>query len=123
MVPSPTTGTAEPSFHDVPSAAELLEAVREWVEGDARHATTGRVQFHTRVVANVMAMLERELESGPAMAVGPRGPPGGVGRVVRGRPRRPASGPASGRWTTAALLDAVRATVVDKLAVANPKYL
>ncbi len=67
-VPPPTVGAAASSFHDAPSAAELLEAVKEWVEGDAREATTGRVQFHTRVVANVMAMLERELESGPAMA-------------------------------------------------------
>jgi hypothetical protein len=34
-------------LHDVPSAAQLVEAVREWLERDVLTSTTGRVQFHT----------------------------------------------------------------------------
>ena len=85
-------------------------------------ATTGRVQFHTRVVANVMAMLERELVSGPAMAEAHAGRLAGLGvsseADLAARVR-------AGEWAVddRPLLDAVRATVVGKLAVANPKYL
>ncbi len=123
VVPEATAAAeAEPSFHDVPTAAELLVAVREWVEGDARGATTGRVQFHTRVVANVTAMVERELEAGPAMASahGARLADLGVSSEADLAERIRA-----GEWSVddRTLMDAVRATVVDKLAVANPKYL
>ena len=121
-VPTPTVGAAEPSFHDVPTAGQLLEAVREWVEGDARQATTGRVQFHSRVVANVMAMLEREIESGPAMAEAHTFRLAALGVASEADL---ASRIRSGEWSVddRPLLDTVRATVVDKLAVANPKYL
>ena len=120
--PAPTVGSVAPTFHDVPTASQLLEAVREWVEGDARDATTGRVQFHTRVVANVMAMLERELASGPAMAAAHAARLAGLGvsseADLAERIR-------AGEWSAEDrnLLGVVRATVVDKLAVANPKYL
>jgi hypothetical protein len=49
-----------------PTALELVEAVREWVDGDVRAATEGRVAFHARVAVNALAMLERELALGPA---------------------------------------------------------
>jgi aminoglycoside phosphotransferase (APT) family kinase protein len=49
-----------------PTARELVEAVREWVDGDVRAATDGRVAFHARVAVNALAMLERELVLGPA---------------------------------------------------------
>jgi len=57
---------AAPGLHGRPTAAELVEAVREWVEGDVRAATTGRVAFHSRVAANALAMVEREQALGPA---------------------------------------------------------
>jgi hypothetical protein len=47
-----------------PTAAELVEAVREWVDGDVRGATEGRVAFHARVAVNALAIVERELELG-----------------------------------------------------------
>ncbi len=50
--------------HDAPSAAQLVEAVREFLEGDVSDATDGRVRFHARVAANVLAMVERELSDG-----------------------------------------------------------
>jgi aminoglycoside phosphotransferase (APT) family kinase protein len=122
-VPDPTPADVpDPTFHDVPSAAELLEAVREWVEGDAREATSGRVQFHTRVVATVVATVQRELAAGPAMAAAHAARLAELGvdseRDLADRIR-------SGEWGSddRTLLDSVRQTVVDKLAVANPRYL
>ncbi|MDQ1374233.1 MAG: hypothetical protein QOJ09_1571, partial [Actinomycetota bacterium] len=54
--------------HDIPTAAQLVEAVREFLERDVMAATEGRVQFHTRVAVNVLGMVERELALGPAQA-------------------------------------------------------
>ncbi|MET1040820.1 MAG: DUF6285 domain-containing protein, partial [Acidimicrobiales bacterium] len=122
-VPDPTPADVpDPTFNDVPSAAELLEAVREWVEGDAREATSGRLQFHTRVVATVVATVQRELAAGPAMAAAHAARLAELGvdseRDLADRIR-------AGEWGSddRTLLDSVRQTVVDKLAVANPRYL
>lgn len=52
--------------HDAPSIAELVEAVREFLERDVMAATESRVQFHTRVAVNVLRMVERELALGSA---------------------------------------------------------
>ncbi len=123
VVPEPTTGSAEPpSLHDVPSAAHLLEAVREWIESDVRDATDGRVQFHTRVAANVLSTVERELTLGPAMAAAHAERLASLGV---GSERELADRIRAGEWSTddRPLLDTVRQSVVDKLAVANPKYL
>jgi aminoglycoside phosphotransferase (APT) family kinase protein len=53
-------------LHDVPSAGELVEAVREFLEGDVLAATEGRVRFHAQVAARVLATVERELAEGGA---------------------------------------------------------
>jgi hypothetical protein len=50
---------------DRPTAAELVGAVREFLERDVMAATDGRVQFHTRVAINALGMVERELVDGP----------------------------------------------------------
>lgn len=50
--------------HDVPTAAQLVEAVREWIERDVAPNVQGRLSFHSRVAVNVLAMVERELASG-----------------------------------------------------------
>ena len=108
--------------HDVPTAAELVEAVREFLERDVMTATEGRVQFHTRVSINVLKMVERELTLGESQA------------DVHAA-RLASLGVASEQELAAAIesgalddrLDevvaVVRATVNDKLVVANPKYL
>jgi Domain of unknown function (DUF6285) len=44
-----------------PLAAELVAAVAEFLEGDVRVATTGQVNFHARVAANALRIVEREL--------------------------------------------------------------
>jgi Domain of unknown function (DUF6285) len=44
-----------------PTAAELVAAVAEFLETDVRQATTGQVNFHARVAANALRIVEREL--------------------------------------------------------------
>jgi hypothetical protein len=107
--------------HDAPSAAELIEAVREFLEGDVMDATEGRVRFHARVAARALAIVERELATTPAMAEAHAARLAALGfasdaelaAAIR-------SGACDDRWDEVAA--AVRATVADKLAVANPDY-
>lgn len=57
-----------------PTAAELVAAVAEFLDNDVRGATgpdgrpadAGTVNFHARVAANVLRIVERELLDGPA---------------------------------------------------------
>jgi hypothetical protein len=107
--------------HDVPDLAGLVEAVREFVEGDVAAATTGRVNFHARVAANVLRIIERELVLGPAQAEAHAARLAALGfaddaelcAAIRG-------GDLDDRW--AEVRSAVAASVADKLAVANPRY-
>jgi hypothetical protein len=52
--------------HGVPTTAELVEAVREFLEQDVMPAGDPRVRYLARVSANVLAQCERELALGPA---------------------------------------------------------
>ena len=54
--------------HDAPSAQQLVEAVREWLEREVMTSTTGRLQFNARVAVNVLSMVERELLVGADQA-------------------------------------------------------
>ncbi|WP_116996210.1 phosphotransferase [Desertimonas flava] len=90
-------GTVEPNGHGRPTAADLVEALGEFLTGDVMAATTDRVRFHARVAANVAAMVRREIELGPPP---PLGPPG-----------------------SEVDLDALARHVAHKVAVANPKHL
>ena len=107
--------------HDAPSAAELLEAVREWLERDVMPATEGRLKFHARVAVNVLAMVERELAAGPAQAeaharrLAELGVADDTELAAAIRERRLDDRAAEVR-------ELLRAAVDDKLAVANPRY-
>jgi Domain of unknown function (DUF6285) len=109
------------TLHDVPTAQQLVEAVREWIERDVMPEASGRLQFHARVAINVLAMVERELELGP-------------GQLERHAERLRALGFDNDEELAAAIrsgaiepTDELRAavwdSVRDKLAVANPKYV
>ena len=108
--------------HDRPTAAELVEAVREFLERDVMPATEGRVQFHTRVAVNVLATVQREIELGPEQATAHAERLRSLGYAseaeLAAAIRR---GDLDDRYDEikAAVLD----TVTDKLRVANPKYL
>ena len=49
------------ALHGRPTAAELVAAVAEFLETDVKNETTGAVNFHARVAANVLRTVEREL--------------------------------------------------------------
>lgn len=46
----------------LPSAAELLEAVADYLEKDLLPGLEGRQRFNTRVSANALRIVQRELE-------------------------------------------------------------
>jgi hypothetical protein len=109
-------------MHGRPTAEELVVAVREFLERDVMAQTSGPLQFHARVAVNALAAVERELRAGPAMATAHTARLAALGfesedalaDAIR-------SGVLDDRYDEVAA--AVRATVHDKLAVANPKYL
>jgi hypothetical protein len=110
--------------HDRPSAAELVTAVREFLERDILDAVEGRgrVRFHTLVAINVLGMVERELALGQAQAAAHAERLAGLG--AGGDAELAAAiraGDLDDRATEvrAALTESVR----DKLLVANPGYL
>lgn len=51
------------NLHGRPTAAELVAAVADFLDGDVRANTEGQVNFHARVAANALRMVQRELES------------------------------------------------------------
>ena len=115
-------------MQDRPTAEELVIAVREYLAHDVMAATDGRVRFHARVATNVLGMVERELELGAAFReaermraialLGHEGEPADLEREL-------AAGIRAGAFDDR--LDDVgshvRATVREKLLIANPNYL
>ncbi|HEY1425700.1 MAG TPA: DUF6285 domain-containing protein [Caulobacteraceae bacterium] len=53
-------------MREQPTAAELIDAVAEFITRDVAPTLTGRLAFHARVAANVLAIVRRELANGPA---------------------------------------------------------
>ena len=110
------------SPHGVPTTGELAGAVREFLERDVMPAVDGRLAFLARVAANVMAQIERELDLGPQharthaerLARLEVGDDGDLCRAIR-------DGSLDHRMDE--VVAATRASVVDKLRVANPRYL
>ena len=52
-----------------PTAAELVAAVADFLDNDVRSATEGSVNFHARVAANVLRIVERQLTDESAAEV------------------------------------------------------
>jgi len=105
-----------------PTAGELLEAVREFLAGDVMDRTTGSTRFHARVAAKSLAIVERELALGPAVAeahdrrLADLGFPDDASLVDAVR-----AGKLDDRWDEVAA--AVAASVRDQLLIANPAWL
>jgi uncharacterized protein DUF6285 len=51
-----------------PTAAELVAAVADFLERAVQPTLDGRLAFHTKVAANALRIVERELTSGPSAA-------------------------------------------------------
>jgi hypothetical protein len=124
-------------MQDRPTAVELLRAARDFCERDLLPELTGRRQFHTRVLINVLGILEREwLGEEDALRaewerldalLGPQGIPEGFRALTdatkernRELSARIRSGELDDRWHET--LEALRATVAEKLRIANPRH-
>jgi hypothetical protein len=114
---------------DRPAASELVIAVREFLERDVMAATEGRVQFHTRVAVNVLNIVARELELGDDFAEHEReraaallGHDGDVDDLERELAAALRAGTFDDHLHDE-VRSHVRATVREKLLIANPGYL
>jgi len=127
-------------MQDRPSVSELLDAVRAFLEEEVVPALEGPRQFHARVAANVLSIVGRELagEETSLLAEWERlarvlneasAPPArleALRAAVRARTaalaERIRRGEADAGPFRAAVRAHVRATVEEKLRVANPRF-
>jgi Domain of unknown function (DUF6285) len=115
-------------MQDRPTAPELLEAIREFLQQDVLRSAEGRVRFHTRVAVNALGMLERELRLGPGLDAAERQR---LAILLGHDADLPAlSAELAGRIRDGSLDDrrddvvaAVRESVRAKLLVSNPRYV
>lgn len=116
----PDVAQQQPGLHGRPTAVELLEAVEEYLRGQVVERSSGSLGFGARVSANVLAMVGRELELGPAQQRrrSARLASLGVGSEAElaAAVRTSTAGPAD------EVLAVVAQGVVDRLRVANPRY-
>ncbi|MCA9774053.1 MAG: hypothetical protein KC466_16655 [Myxococcales bacterium] len=115
---------------DRPTAAELVAAVREFLDTRAVPRLDGRDAFHARVAANVLAIVERELLQGPALddaerrglvrILGDHAHEGDLGLLNQELCRLIRSGALDERMDE--VVAHVRERTLDKLAISNPKY-
>ena len=127
-------------MQDRPTARELLEAVRLFLEDDVVAALDGPARFHARVAANVLAIVGRELADEESLLVAEWTRLATLlGRPSDAPPARLAalraavaemtdalcacirSGDADASPFREAVRAAVTASVAEKLAVANPR--
>ena len=113
---------------DRPTAVELIEAVREFIAGPVGAALSDQAAFHARVATNVLAMVERELELGPALDAAEMvrlkallGRDGSLAELNTAFARAIRDGELDHRRGD--VLDHLRRTSREKLSIANPRYL
>ncbi len=128
-------------MNDRPTAVELLEAVRHFLETDVVPALEGTRKFHARVAANLMSVLAREWEleepqldaewerlaallGGAEQRPVPRAERRAAVRALSERlcERIRAGDADAGPWRRQ-VLEHLRRTGRDKLAVSNPKFV
>lgn len=95
-----------------PSAAQLLEAA----SGELRESRA----YRDRLLMSALGTVERELRTGPALAATLQD---ALGRAGHGSETELAAAIRAGAELTPAVLDAVRAGVIARLSVWNPRYL
>jgi aminoglycoside phosphotransferase (APT) family kinase protein len=102
-----------------PTAAELVAAVAEFLEGEVRATTAGAVNFHALVAANALRIVERELlddaADEPAAALTALGfaDEAGLAAAIRG-------GELDGQ--SREVTTCLRALVGHRLAISHPGY-
>ena len=102
-----------------PTAAELVAAVAEFLDGEVRSTTTGAVNFHALVAANALRIVERELLD--AAADHPRAALAALGYVDEDALAAAIrAGELDGRDTE--VMSCLRELVRHRLAIAHPGY-
>jgi hypothetical protein len=106
-------------LHGRPTAAELVAAVADFLDHEVRDAVTGSVNFHARVAANALRMVQRELEAPqPAEVTAALGHLGVPDEAALAQAIRDGAMDDRGDELTSAL----RAIVSHRLAAAHPGY-
>ncbi|MEE4383865.1 MAG: DUF6285 domain-containing protein [Pseudomonadales bacterium] len=110
-----------------PDARELVEAVREFLEREVQPKLEGSTAFHARVAVNVLAIVERELAEGAALDAGERerlvallGEEGELGALNERLVARIRVGELT--VDDPALVAHLRATILGRLGIDNPRY-
>ena len=113
---------------DRPNAAELVEAVREFLWDHIAPNVEGQLAFHTRVAINALAIVERTIAQGGAMDAAELDRlkdlldrDGNLEDLNEELSRAIRAGEMDDRKE--ALLAHLRQTSEDKIALANPRYL
>jgi aminoglycoside phosphotransferase (APT) family kinase protein len=105
-----------------PTAAELVEAVREYLERSVMERSEGGARFEARVARNALSIVERQLALGPALEAAHAERLAALGfeddRALAAAIR---TGTFDDDWSDVAA--AVAAAARDQLLVANPGYL
>ena len=119
---APAARPASPPFGR-PTAAELVEAVREYLEAEVMERSEGGARFEARVARNALGVVERELRLGTGARRRARRATARPGVRRRRRPGRGASARATldDEWEPVAA--ALAASARDQLLVANPVLL
>jgi hypothetical protein len=127
-------------MQDRPTAIELLDAVRGFVERDVIPALDGTAKFHARVAANVLAIVARELALDEPQLVAewqrldqlldpaplpadPAARRAALWARTEALCARIRAGDADAGPFREAVIAHLAATVREKLAIANPKLL
>ncbi len=118
----PQAGPRPPAPHDVPSAADLVAAVAEFLRGSVLDTAEGELRYLLRVSINVLGIVERELLLGSDLAERHRARLAELGCADEAQL---ADLLRSGRIDAgdARVRELVEATVRDKLLVADPRIL
>ncbi len=107
--------------HGRPTAAELVAAVREHLADVLAPGLTGAAAFQVKVAGNALGIVERELVLGSALAAARAERLAALG--VADEPELAAGLRTGTLAPSTEVLAAVRAAVVDRLRVANPRWL
>ena len=104
-----------------PTAAELVEAVREYLDAELERGVDG-ARFERRVARNALGIAERELVLGPTLAAAHAARLAALGFAGDGALASALrSGALDDEWDSVA--PALAASARDQLLVANPAYL
>lgn len=120
-VPPAVLSPEDSELYGIPSSDQLLSAVDEFFRDEVLPRFDGRLQFHARVAANVVRIVEREILLGPAHRSRCRQ---GLARFGTGSLRQLAEEVRNGEFDDRIneLLPFLNETVRSSLAVSNPGY-